>query len=178
MDTKIIVALIAAFVSFIGLVITKEQKVSEFRQDWINKLREDISQLIGVLSLLGNAWAVVANDYKKNSKVGDQFLSDNITSIKEIDTLISKSKLRLNPEDDKGLINILKEIEDLTSSPSKLSSKMFEKKVNELEDECHLVFKTEWERVKSGELFYRIVKYFVGSVMLLLLTIVVMMILH
>ena len=39
METSIIVAIIAGFVSFIGLVITKEQKISEFRQVWIDALR-------------------------------------------------------------------------------------------------------------------------------------------
>lgn len=47
LDTKMIVALIAVFVSFIGLIISKEQKISEFRQAWINTLRDDIAKFLG-----------------------------------------------------------------------------------------------------------------------------------
>lgn len=42
----IIAAMIAGFIAFIGMIITKENKVSEFRQAWINEFREEISFLI------------------------------------------------------------------------------------------------------------------------------------
>lgn len=42
----IIAAMIAGFIAFIGMIITKENKVSEFRQAWINDFREEISYLI------------------------------------------------------------------------------------------------------------------------------------
>lgn len=35
-------AMIAAFVSFLGLIIGKEQKTSEFRQAWIDALRSEL----------------------------------------------------------------------------------------------------------------------------------------
>lgn len=39
-------ALIAAIVSLIGLILGKEQKTSEFRQEWINSLRAEITQFV------------------------------------------------------------------------------------------------------------------------------------
>lgn len=39
MQTEIIVAIIAATAGWLGLILTKEQKVSEFRQKWIDALR-------------------------------------------------------------------------------------------------------------------------------------------
>ncbi|RRF16208.1 hypothetical protein [Klebsiella pneumoniae] len=42
----IIAAMIAGFIAFIGMIITKENKVSEFRQAWINEFREEVSYLI------------------------------------------------------------------------------------------------------------------------------------
>ena len=39
-------ALIAGGVSFAGLLITNQSKVSEFRQTWINALREDVATVI------------------------------------------------------------------------------------------------------------------------------------
>ncbi|BBC41815.1 hypothetical protein PDPE_1-02656 [Photobacterium damselae subsp. piscicida] len=45
-------AMIAGFFAFINLISSKEQKVSEFRQDWINQLRDAISEYISSLSYL------------------------------------------------------------------------------------------------------------------------------
>jgi hypothetical protein len=39
-------AVIAALISLLGLIISKEQKISEFRQEWIDSLRKEISSLI------------------------------------------------------------------------------------------------------------------------------------
>lgn len=42
----IVAALIAGGVALLGLIISKEQEVSEFRQQWIDALREDIAAVI------------------------------------------------------------------------------------------------------------------------------------
>ena len=42
----VVAALIAAIVSLLGLIISKEQKTSEFRQAWIDALRSDLTHLI------------------------------------------------------------------------------------------------------------------------------------
>ena len=36
-------AIVGGFFSFVSLVSSKEQKVSEFRQEWIDGLRDDLS---------------------------------------------------------------------------------------------------------------------------------------
>lgn len=41
-----IAAIVAALVALLGLIISKEQKVSEFRQQWIDALRADIAATI------------------------------------------------------------------------------------------------------------------------------------
>ncbi len=45
----ILAAVIAGAFSFLSLVMSKEQKVSEFRQDWINSLREDICKFVSAI---------------------------------------------------------------------------------------------------------------------------------
>ncbi|TDM51393.1 hypothetical protein [Aliivibrio fischeri] len=160
MDIKITVALIAAFVSFVGLLISKEQKVSEFRQTWIDRVRGDVAELIGNSSYIMHAWLLVAKDYKKNKKVGDKFLSDNILIFRDIDIIISRIKLSLNPVKDKRMMDALSRIEDATLEPSKINK--LEKAVNEVERLSHVIFKTEWERVKSGEPFFSFSKWIVG----------------
>jgi hypothetical protein len=39
-------ALIAGLIFLLSLVISKEQKISDFRQEWINSLRSEIAALI------------------------------------------------------------------------------------------------------------------------------------
>jgi hypothetical protein len=41
------VALAGSAVTYIGLLISKESKTSEFRQEWIDALRNDIAEQIG-----------------------------------------------------------------------------------------------------------------------------------
>ena len=160
MDVKIIVALIAAFVSFIGLLISKEQKVSEFRQAWIDRVRNDVAELIGKCSEIGHNWIMVQDEYRKNKKVGDKFLKDNLETFKDIDLTISRIKLSLNPDDDNEMLKALEAVEDATNSPSKI--KNLSDAVNNIESLSHKVFKTEWERVKSGEPIFRASKWLVG----------------
>jgi hypothetical protein len=42
--TAIVVAIIAGAFSFLGLVLSKEQKISELREAWIDGLRADYCQ--------------------------------------------------------------------------------------------------------------------------------------
>jgi len=57
-------ALIAGFFSYINLVSAKEQKISEFRQAWIDDLRDAICKYIASLSYL-------ASLYKVNAEIQD-----------------------------------------------------------------------------------------------------------
>ncbi len=76
LDIKIIVALIAVFVSFIGLVISKEQKTSEFRQTWIDKIRDDISDFMGQLNQFSTSYLIEDTDTPENRKL---FLKSHYT---------------------------------------------------------------------------------------------------
>lgn len=162
METPIIVGLVAGFVSFIGLIITKEQKISEFRQEWINKLRDDIASLIGSASEFYHAW-LVAVEEKKEQNFGTQFLKDKVSVVKDITSIAARCRLRLNPKKDQVMIKILTEVEEQASSPRMLESDEFAKVIDKLEKESHEVFKTEWERVKRGELFFVVMKWLLGA---------------
>jgi hypothetical protein len=48
----IIAAVITGFISFAGLILAKEQKTSEFRQSWIDSLREEMSEYLAQLGIL------------------------------------------------------------------------------------------------------------------------------
>ena len=45
-------AILAAIASLLGLIISKESKVSEFRQKWIDELRKDVAWVLGEATLI------------------------------------------------------------------------------------------------------------------------------
>ncbi len=84
LSDSIVAAAIAATVSWLGLVISKETKISEFRQEWIDGLRKDIATLLGEAtqyhaSVLGLA---------------------PTSSVLKINQLMARIRLRLNLKED------------------------------------------------------------------------------
>lgn len=45
-------AIIAGAIAFVGMVVTKESKISDFRQEWINDLRTKIAELISIFDVI------------------------------------------------------------------------------------------------------------------------------
>lgn len=144
-------SIIAGFFSFVSLVLAKEQKVSEFRQQWIDSLREDLSQFISKLMTMKDVKKNIVLAKEKEQEP-DFFLSD----VKELHTGISEAYtriiLRLNPNDNCSYSK------DLTESLNKINKLMKEKQwneissgVEELRGLSQQVLKTEWTRVKEGE---------------------------
>ncbi|KAB7892671.1 hypothetical protein [Poseidonibacter ostreae] len=155
METSIVLAIIAGFISFIGLIIAKEQKISEFRQTWIDLLRGDISEFIQELHHFYLSYAI----YKSKASNNKDFLENNLQITNQIRYLYYKIKLRLNPNDSDGLIEILdKTILMITSKDEILKNVNFENIVKELDDKSHELFKREWERVKKGEPWFMFAK--------------------
>lgn len=153
METSIVVAIIAGFVSFIGLVITKEQKVSEFRQVWINTLRDDISKFIGQIDKVTK---LVILNKSSNANEKEETSKNVIINSIEMRELQSKITLLLNTKEemhnklvellDEVIFNI-KNLKDNTDSMDKLTRL------------SQLILKDEWERVKKGELWFRVTKW-------------------
>ncbi|WP_413692767.1 hypothetical protein [Psychromonas sp. KJ10-2] len=165
MDVKITVALLASFVSFMGLLISKELKVSEFRQAWIDKLRDHVSEVISKSSLLLQSWISITHTQMRPG-LEAEFFEKNADLLREICFSVSKAKLSLNPDKDKRMITSLENINSIIKEPSKLGE--LSEAVIELEMVSHKTFKVEWDRVKVGEPFYRISKWLVGFLVLML----------
>ncbi|MBU4485699.1 MAG: hypothetical protein KKD38_02100 [Candidatus Delongbacteria bacterium] len=175
-NTEIFIALIAISGSFIGLIITKESKISEFRQKWIDNLRDDISKLMGSLCEFSTSRLITNHSSGSPETEKDkQFIQNNLQVIKEIFTLLHRITLRLNPKKDIQLINVLNQIEVLLTEPSMLDNeKCFEFVTNDLKLQSHDLLKREWERVKKGEPFYIIMHYIVLTLFIVIFTIAIM----
>ncbi len=138
-------------------MITKEQKVSEFRQAWIDELRTEISGLIAhanaILSATNFALANLSTD-----GTWVQLRPDYV----EINKLSTRIELRLNVKEPvaKELLTCMAQI-DTYLAPSSIrhtSFAMLDLVEKELVRHGKELLKTEWKRVRDGERFYRVMR--------------------
>ena len=147
-------ALIAGLVSLLGLIVSKEQKVSEFRQAWIDALRSEISALIAhaqAIHAVHIAGFGSAQEAWKTAR--DDFFGINEAA--------SSIRLRLNPKEEAaqavlGQISALEEVFAPGQLPRQQEILRIEK---ELVSAAQALLKKEWQRVQDGERVYRIARF-------------------
>jgi hypothetical protein len=155
----IIAAIIAASVSFVSLVISKESKISEFRHQWIQELRNCVSDLVSQIEII-SAWRQV---HKVSDKLSYEDLQESFKDFSEnyLTTFnsIALIKLRLNPEEHHELLRLIKNLEN---NYSKLEFLLEADKVNKqielIINETQNILKDEWVTVKTGEKPFVILK--------------------
>lgn len=163
----IIAAVIAAVISLLGLIISKENKVSEFRQAWIDALREEISAIITHASAI---YAAHVAKFQDQSTLWQNVRADYV-GLNE-----AWAKVRLRPnQKEKSSIAILHVLEEQESLFPKDNSKPDFQKLalnhGKLLACTQVVLKEEWRRVKRGELVYRLATILAGTILAGLLVI-------
>jgi hypothetical protein len=149
----VVAALIAGLVSLLGLIVSKEQKVSEFRQAWIDALRTELSSLIAHANAIHGAGAA---RYKTPAEIWNVARPDFVG----INEAAARIRLRLNPKENEA-ITVLAEIEALEGllAPGQA---MNYAQINATEKKlvavAQVVLKTEWRRVQRGETVYRVAR--------------------
>ncbi|MGA8215601.1 MAG: hypothetical protein WB799_18530 [Candidatus Sulfotelmatobacter sp.] len=147
----IVAAIIAGVVAFLSLIISKEQSVSEFRQQWIDALRKDIAIVVGrVIAIQGESLAKHKEDWTGFHRV------------------IVRIRLRLNPNEagkkegpaTKAVLATLVKLESMFASASvKTHFHELDDLVKTLVDNSQVILKENWDRVRSGETTYQITKW-------------------
>ncbi len=120
-------ALIAGGVSLAGLLIANQSRISGFRQEWINGLRDDVASLV--------AHALEIQSGKSPTKLGDES-NPLFGKSHEVTARIS---LRLNPEEDesKAINKAMNDLRDVIHSPAGFDEVSL--KANELIDATQAV---------------------------------------
>lgn len=171
-------ALIAGFISLVNVLIAKDEKITAFRQEWINSLREEISRLVALASTISSLRHII--DVMQNKEVSRSDALNEMQSVLKTETAQclecrNRIHLFLNPDENEELI---KKIESLHEA-SKISSNAKHQQVQELCDdvllEAQRVLKKEWKRVKRGEPSYVIMKNGVLFTSLALLVVALLM---
>lgn len=164
-------ALVAGFFAFMSLIAAKENKVSEFRQDWINSLRDSVSCYISSLTYLSTLYKHYAErvDDKK-----DKF--EMARDVEEVYSRVNQSYndiiFRINDSEDNIRSKVIND--DFLAALQKTREYYNNNELSEartacdgLRDAAKPLLKSEWKRVKNGELNYRLSKYF--SILVLLI---------
>lgn len=161
-------AIIASFFSFLGLIISKEQKTSEFRQAWIDALRSEIAQLISSANAIHGA--MTSQRFESGASAWSTVRDDFVT----INEATAKIRLRLNPNEDlsKAVLGKIEEIERMLAPGAPPDYSELNKKEKELVSQASALLKDEWRRVKKGEATYRAAKWGVGVAILVLVGVV------
>lgn len=147
-------ASIAGLLAFLGLIAAKENKTSEFRQAWIDALRLDLSKLISNARAIRGAVAV---GYDEKSKLFDATEKFFI----EINQVAVAIRLRVNPEEEACQLILagIAELERLMidcPAMDLVACRACEEKIIE---QAQILLKSEWTRVRRGELIFVLTKW-------------------
>lgn len=157
----VIAALITGVIAVVNLTLSKEQKVSELRQAWIDGLRDDLAKFLSAV----RAKAVALHDQRTGVvNAGDQE-SDFIEGALAERTAIAQEslyrlKLRLNPSEadhqelERLLDQVVKTYDDLRVPTELNVRKETSLAIDRVTAHARSVLKQEWKRVKVGEPAY------------------------
>lgn len=173
-EGTILAALIAATVTLVGLIISKENKTSEFRQNWIDALRADLSELIGSFEAVVQTYRAAERDLEERG--GDLTRTAMMNMVREeillAETVYVRVLLRLNPIEHKSLVVCIEDLRKsvVDNTPDEDLAHSLEQK---LIAESQRVLKKEWGVVKAGEKTFKLTKLVVGAATLILVFIFV-----
>jgi hypothetical protein len=156
----IVAAIIAGAVAFFSLIISKEQSVSEFRQQWIDELRKDIAIIVGLVYRIHRDSIAKKNE---DQKVVWDGLKSYFTRFNRV---IARIRLRLNAREDrkdekhatKDVLKALDELESIFGSEEPQYDRLphLSKK---LVTDAQTILKQNWDRVRAGEPIYQGTKW-------------------
>jgi hypothetical protein len=154
-------ALIAGFFSYLNLVISKEQKISEFRQAWVDSLRQDLARYVASVSYIANSnsiwdWYSKQNKplpqlelYKLVQPAFDQAVQSYNAIVLRINPSERNKRLRaLNNQ----FVTALREVREALRQDDFETARAH---ADALHEKLRPILKREWVRVKKGEPIYR-----------------------
>lgn len=178
----VLAALIAGAISLVAITLSKEQKVSEFRQAWIDALRSDLAAFLSSARAFARAMdarRIHGTESRDPAKV--LFTLEKLGEIRSTAAeMYYRIKLRLNPEeaDHQELLRLLSQA--ILDQNAVLESDGAEKRdvlaaVDRAADHAGPVLKAEWRRVKEGEKPYKTVR--IGATIVVVLSLLAFVVL-
>lgn len=170
----VVAALIAAAISFVTLTLNKEQKTSEFRQAWIDGLRSDLASFLAAVRAFARATQEHAHgEANGDSKTPFAFTEEAVSTLRhQVAEVRYRIQLRLNPKEvnHQELLRLMAAAVDKQQKAIVGQAKTEEvlAAVEAAAIFAPQVLKAEWERVKQGELPFRIARNWVAPIVVVL----------
>jgi len=177
----ILAAAIAAGASLVAVTLSKEQKVSEFRQAWIDALREDLASFLSSARAFARAMdARRLHGSKTTDPAKTPFTLEKVGEIRlAAAETFYRIKLRLNPDEEKHkeLLRLLSQA--IAAQNAVLESDGADKRdvlaaVESAAEFAQPILKAEWNRVKRGEKAFRVAR--IGAVVIIVVSILAILI--
>jgi hypothetical protein len=168
----ITVAMIAGLVSFVVTILTKEQKTSEFRQSWIDALRQELSDFAAILLSIADTIHLKSELGVTEGEIPEQVHTEPLADIKQLEGVRVSILLRLNPIEHTELIGLINKAY-LYNDSIRSQKENGESLIDSFISESQRVLKKEWRRVKQGELAFWLTKWISLSIFLVALIIIV-----
>jgi hypothetical protein len=165
------VAMIAGLISFVNILIAKDQKTTEVRQARIDALRQIISEFIShaltLVSIRHLTLPIAEQAYKDGEKsLAFAKLRDFSKQSQGSLELKNRILLYLNPKKHVELIRDINTLYNASLLDSKIDGDTASVIAETVVRRTQLVLKSEWKRVKRGEGVYRTTKYVLGLFLL------------
>jgi hypothetical protein len=170
----VIAAFITGLISLVNMLIAKDQKITEFRQAWIDSLRAEVAKFIASATAIPVTGRLI--DYKQSHTESQSDAVSDMTdyskeALPEFINGYNKIILLLNPGEHKKLIDYLGALKNAAKMSSRAEQHEVEAKCCDVLHETQKILKEEWERVKRGERMYWVTKRFIVALVALLLTV-------
>jgi hypothetical protein len=149
-------ALIAGSIAYAGLITTKESKVSEFRQAWINELREEIATYISRVDALiehvsrDNAGKFMPPTLQMRVKLDHSELYSEMLKSR-ISIMLRINDKEVKKEDFNRNDIFLKLIESIYKNFEEHQFSDVYEDIKRLTDASRSLLKHEWNRARDGE---------------------------
>ena len=149
--TAILTALAAVIIApFVHYLTTKLQiranLVSANRQAWIDKLRDEVAELLELLT-----WQSLQRPGTLSGEEGYKYEAEKRSRIRFI---MNKVRLRLNPleADSQAFVELLNQLWQAAKAGSRGEESNFEELMQKAVAQCQSILKTEWTRVKKASI--------------------------
>ena len=165
----ILASIFSVLLTLISLIVSKEQTTSNFRQKWIDALRDDLAIFLTSANNISVQTQLLSGSRKPDLTPKDAIatISDDISSAY---ASYHRIILRLNPEEHQKLSGLIVNLErSLSKASTMANAETVGDMCAEIDAESHIVLKNEWNQVKHGEFTFRLVKYI--AVVLLLIAV-------
>lgn len=151
MNLTFLAALFTSSLALLGLTVGKDSKVSEFRQQWIDGLRADVAEYI---SSVQHLFGFRQMEHFKNEPIAPDL---RVKAVQRTNELRSRIRLRLDLEKplSKKLTAAMERLQSIANGSNLIETDLL-RQVPILEECTSALLDEAWERVKKGELRYRI----------------------